>query len=227
MENASHTDLNTRVDLNEVVAVLLVDEELRSRCVPYHGSVHAVERDACCSPAFPLTQSHGLGQLDGVVQHSIAHFARQVLGRRNLNHLLVPALHRAITLVQVDNVAVVITEELNLDVLGAVKETLDEDGAVTEGTLGLRGGTLKGLLEARLIAHDTHATTTTTIGSLDNDWEAIFVGKLLNLPEGLNGTRSSGDDGDLGSNSNLPGRDFVSEGIDDVGGRPNELIETW
>jgi hypothetical protein len=57
------------------------------------------------------------------------------------------ALHGTVTLVQVDDVAMIITEELDLNVLGLVKEALDKDGAVAECGLGLRRGSLEALFE--------------------------------------------------------------------------------
>ena len=135
-----------------------------------------------------------------------------------------PALDGAVALVQVDNVAVVVTEELDLDVLGLVEEALDEDGAVAEGALGLGGGTLEGLLELGSGAHNTHTAATATVSSLDDDGEAILVGELLDLLVALDGTLSTGDDRDAGSNGDPPGGDLVAEGVNDVGGRPDELV---
>ncbi len=43
----------------------------------------------------------------------------QVDARRDLHHLLVAALHRAVALPQVDEVAVRVAEDLHFDVLGA------------------------------------------------------------------------------------------------------------
>src|SRR5690349_13865912 len=93
-----------------------------------------------------LTVVDRLGQTDGVGKNGIARLKRQVLGGSNLDDLLVSALDRAVTLVQMDDVAVVVAEQLDLDVLGLVEEALDKDGAVAEGALGLRGGALKRLL---------------------------------------------------------------------------------
>ena len=91
--------LDTRVDLDKVVAVLLVHEELGGT------SVAVVD---------------GFGELDGVGKNSISGLDGEILGRSKLNDLLVSPLHRAVTLEQVDNVAVAVTEKLNLDVLGLV-----------------------------------------------------------------------------------------------------------
>lgn len=195
-------NLDTGVDLNEVVAVLLVDKELRGT------SVAVVNR---------------LGELDGIGQDSVAGLGGKVLGGGNLDDLLVTTLDGAVTLVQVDNVAVVVTKELDLNVLGLVEEALDENGAVAESALGLGGGTLEGLLQGSLIADDTHTTATTAIGSLDDDGEAVLVGEILDGLEGVDSTLGTRDDGDTGGNGDLAGRDLVTKGVDDIGGGADEL----
>ena len=55
-----------------------------------------------------------------------------------LDHLLVPALHRAVALAEVDHVPPAVAEDLHLDVAGLLDELLDVDRAVAEGRLGLR-----------------------------------------------------------------------------------------
>jgi hypothetical protein len=57
--------------------------------------------------------------------------------RRDLDDLLVAALHRAVALVQVDDVAVLVAEDLHLDVFGAGDVFLEEDGRIAEGAAGL------------------------------------------------------------------------------------------
>lgn len=85
-----------------------------------------------------LTESNFLGQTNGIVQHGIPHFDRKVLCRGDLDNFLVSPLNGAVALVEMDHVTVVITKELDFDVLGLLKETFDEDGAVTKRALGLR-----------------------------------------------------------------------------------------
>ena len=61
---------------------------------------------------------------------------------RLLEHLLVPALGRAVALVEVEHGAVVVADHLHLDVAAALDVLLDEHGVVAEGAqrLALRGG---------------------------------------------------------------------------------------
>jgi hypothetical protein len=182
-------DLDTGVNLNEVVAVLLVDQELGGT------GVSVVNR---------------LGELDSVGQDGVSGSNRQVLRGCNLNDLLVSSLDGTVTFKQVNNVAVVVTQQLNLNVLGLVQETLNKDCAVAEGTLGLGGCSLKGLLQAGLVAHHSHTTTTTTVGGLDDDWETILVSEGLDLLECLDSAFSSGDDGDVGGDRKLSSRNLVA-----------------
>src|SRR5699024_6744854 len=101
---------------------------------------------------------HRLGQLDSICQEAVTHVDGQVLGGSQLNDLLVTTLDRAVTLEEVNDIAVAVTEELDFNVLGSVEETLDENGAVTEGGAGLGSGTLERVLQFTLLADDTHTT---------------------------------------------------------------------
>lgn len=195
-------DLDTGVDLDKVVAVLLVDQELCG------SRISVVDR---------------LGKLDSIVQEGIADLGGEVLGRGQLDNLLVPALDGAVTLVQVDDVSVVVAQELDLDVLGLVQETLDEDGSVAEGSLGLGRSPVEGVLQAGLVPHDTHTTPTASVGGLDDDGEAILISELLDLFESLDRSFGAGHDRDASLDGNGPGRDLVTEGIDDLGGGADEL----
>ncbi len=57
--------------------------------------------------------------------------------RRDLDDLLVPALNRAVALVKMHQVAVLVAQNLDLDVLGLADELLDEDVGHAEGRAGL------------------------------------------------------------------------------------------
>lgn len=195
-------DLDTGVDFDKVVSVLLVDEELGST------GVAVVDR---------------FGELDRISENGIASLDRQVLGWSKLDDLLVTSLYGAVTLVQVDDVAVAVTEQLDFNVLWLVEETLDEDGAVAKCRLGLGCGSLERVFEVLLFSDDSHTTATTSESGLDDDWEAVFVGEFLDVLKLFNGAFGSGDDGDTALDGESAGRDLVSKGIDGVGGGANEL----
>lgn len=189
-------DLNTGVDLDKVVAVQLVDQELRSACIA------VVDR---------------LGEPDGIVQDSVSDFGRKILGRSNLDDLLVSALYGAVTLVQVDNVAVVVTQQLDLNVLRLVEESLHENGAVAKCSFGLGSCSLEAFLQTLFIANNSHTTATTTVGSLDDDGEAKLVGEALNILVLFNRAWGTRDDRDTSCNSKLASRDLVAKSINDLG----------
>ena len=59
------------------------------------------------------------------------------LDRRALDHLLVTALHRAVALVEMDDVAVLVAEDLHLDMAGPLDHLLEIALAIAEGRLRL------------------------------------------------------------------------------------------
>lgn len=132
-------------------------------------------------------------------------------------------LDTAVTLVEMHDVAVVVAEQLDLDVLGLVEEALDEDGAVAKGRLGLGGCSLEVVLEGGLLAHDTHATAAAAKGSLDDDGEAMLVGEGLDVFVLLDGVGGAGHDGHVALDGEPAGRDLVAKGVDGVWGGADEL----
>ena len=109
-------NLDTGVDFDEVVPSHLVDQKLSSASIPV--------TDALC-------------QLDRICKDSPADLLRKVSGRSDLNNLLVATLDGTVTLKEVNSVAHGVSEDLDLDVARALKEPLNEDGAITKSRLGL------------------------------------------------------------------------------------------
>ena len=60
----------------------------------------------------------------------------EVDGGCDLNHFLVAALHRTIAFVEVDNIAVLVSEDLYFDVLSSLDIAFKENSGVAEGVLG-------------------------------------------------------------------------------------------
>ncbi len=109
-------DLDTGVDLNEVVPAHLVDQELSSTSIPIPNA---------------------LRELDSIGEDGPPNLLWEMSCRGDLYDLLVPPLDGAVTLEQVNSVAKSIREDLDLNMAWAFKETLNEDRAVAEGGLGL------------------------------------------------------------------------------------------
>ena len=116
-------DLDPGVDLDEVEVVVGVDQELAGAGVDVAG---------------------GPGQPDGGFAQPGADLERQGRRGRFLDELLMAALERAIAVPAVDDVAVRIGEDLDLDVPRAIDELLEVDAGVLEGGLGLVPGRLQG-----------------------------------------------------------------------------------
>lgn len=110
----------------------------------------------------------------------------------------------------------VITKKLDLNVLGFVKESFNEDGSVAKGGLGLGSSTLEALLQGLGFTNNSHTSATTTIGSLDNDGKAILVGEGLNLFVPSNSTLGTGNDWDTSLDGKRTGRDLVAKSINDI-----------
>jgi len=68
-----------------------------------------------------------------------------------------------------NSVALSICEELNFDVSGSFKETLDEHCAITKSGFCFAYGALESVLEIRLLSYNTHSAATATHGSFDDD----------------------------------------------------------
>mmetsp|Transcript_21282 Transcript_21282/g.39968 ORF Transcript_21282/g.39968 Transcript_21282/m.39968 type:complete len:250 (-) Transcript_21282:845-1594(-) len=111
--------LDAGIDLNEVVAALLVDQELHSSRVLVLG---------------------GGEQPHGIVEEGVPGFLRQAGGGGALDDLLVPALDGAVAVEEVDHSPGSVSEALHLNVARILDEALDEAPAVAEGCKGLSGG---------------------------------------------------------------------------------------
>ena len=122
-------DLDARVDLDEVERVRLgVDQELDGAGV----LVADVPAD-----------------LDGGVADRGAEGGVEVIGGGDLDDLLVPALDGAVALEEVDEVAVAVAEELDLDVLGLADELFEEDVGDAERRRPPRAGPARSPRRAR------------------------------------------------------------------------------
>ena len=85
----------------------------------------------------------GMCQSNGVAQQRIAQRRVECRGRRNLKHLLVADLHRAVALPQMHDSASLISEHLDLDVARIDDQLLDQHRPGTECGLSLTGSTFE------------------------------------------------------------------------------------
>ncbi len=96
--------------------------------------------------------------------------------RRFFHHLLVTALHGAVALTEVDDVAMRIRQHLELDVARLLQELLHVDLFVAERRAGFRLRDGDGIEQRRFRVHHAHAAATAAAGRLDDHGVADFAG---------------------------------------------------
>ena len=129
----------------------------------------------------------------GVRAHPVPQRGVEVGRGRDLDDLLVPPLHRAVALEEVDHVAGAVGEDLHLDVPRVDDRLLDEDGGVAEGRLALAHAGLDGLLEVLDPLDPAHPAATTAGDGLDEErvrhgrgrgHQRVGVGRRLDAGQG-------------------------------------------
>src|SRR6185437_13177647 len=115
-------DLQTGVHLQEVKALVLSRDKLDgARGIVFHGP----------------------GERDRLLAHLAPRRLVQKRRRRLLDHLLIAALDRTFALAEIDDIAVLVAEHLDLDVAGIDDELFYKDAIVAKRGLRLRPGELK------------------------------------------------------------------------------------
>ena len=137
-------DLKPRVDFKEVDRV---------------NAPHFVDKEfdsACALIADGASESHR------TVTDRLARFRCYAGRRRFLDDLLIPPLNRALALTQVDDIAIGIADDLDLDVTSSINEWFDEDRAVAKRRGSLPRPGCDGVGEFVGTTNHTHAAATTT-----------------------------------------------------------------
>ena len=160
-------DLDARIDFDEVELVGVgIDQELdRAGVLVVH---RAADRRA------PHRRS------------ASRRSAIEIGRRRDLDHLLMPPLHRAIALEQVHQVAVLVAQQLHFDVPGALDELFDEDVAAAEGGQATRAAPASELAASSLgFVDHAHAAAAAPLGRLEHHRIAELLGQLVRLRPAL------------------------------------------
>ena len=141
---------------------------------------------------------HRLRQRDGLRTHLLTRLLVEKRRRRLLDDLLVSPLDRALPLAQVNHVAVLVTEHLDLDVPGIGDELLDEDAIVTEARGRFRLRELEALGNLLRAVGDPHPLPAPAGGCLDDHRVSDVVrdrDRLLRIVDDAHITRHRGDVG--------------------------------
>ena len=185
-------DLESGVGLNEgeVVVGVGVDEELERA---------------------EIRVAAGGGEFDRRVGDSLTQLFAE--GRRgsDLDEFLVAALDRALSLADVGHVAVLVADDLDLDVSSTGDEAFDEEGAVAEGGLRFAGAALEGLFDFFGFVNRAHAASTASADCLDHHRSAVKLFEEVAGSVEVDSVIGAGEDGDVAGAGERPGSGFVTE----------------
>ena len=199
-------DLQARVDFDEIMA-RSIDEE-------FHRAGARISR--------------GFRQLQRVGADPVTQFTVDVRRGRDLDDFLMAPLHGAIALEQVDHVAVLVAQDLHLDVPHLGQPFLDEDGLAAEGELRFAAGAFERLLELDGLRDDAHAAAAAAVGGLDQGGAVLghegACGADLLL--GRAAKLDAWNHGDPGLQRQALGRHFVAHQRDHLGAGPDEAQAT-
>ncbi len=151
-------DLDARIDLDEVeFAGVGIHQEL-------DGAGAGIVR--------------GVGDGDGVGGQLLPLPGVEIGRGRALDDLLVAALHRAVALEEMDDRAVLVGEDLHLDMAGALDQLLEIDLVAAEGGLGLAPRRVDVVEETGLVADHPHAAAAAAPRRLEHQRVADLGGEL-------------------------------------------------
>ena len=192
-------DLEPGVDLHEIVVFVAVQQKFDGAGIGVVGR---------------------LGRLDRGLADLLRQFRRQVEGRGDLHQLLVAALDGAVPGTEMDGLAVLVGDDLHLDMLGVEHHLFQVDRVVVEGGHGLLAGDLVLFLQILVTVDAADAPAAAAGGGLEHQRIAVFFGKGRGLPQPLvagGQVLGARDHGDAGLGHDLPGRNLVAQLFDDVG----------
>ncbi|EAU65714.1 hypothetical protein STIAU_7808 [Stigmatella aurantiaca DW4/3-1] len=202
-------------------------DELRHRVLHLDAGVHLHEVELAVLIQQVLDGPHVVvaqlaHRLDGDTPHLRAQLRRERGRRTLLDELLVPSLDRALALTQVNDVAVLVGGDLDLDVARLLHVPLDVEIAVVEAghRLGRRRG--ERLCQHARLADDLHPLATAARGRLEDDGKADLPGEGLRLPGVLQDVGAAGQQRHARLERRLPGPNLVAHQPEHLGPRPDE-----
>ena len=121
---------------------------------------------------------HGFGKQHGLLPHGFSRRVSDERRRRFFNHFLVAALDGAFALIEVDHVALAVTNQLDLDVTRFFDKLFDEHPIITKAVARLIAATGKAIKRLLVVAGHTQALATATGGRLDHHRVANALGNF-------------------------------------------------
>ena len=203
-------------------------DHLGHRVLHLHAGVHLEhvevllpvhqELDRRRSGVLRLPDQLGSAHADGIALGGI-----DPRGRRLLDELLVTALARAVTLVEVHGVPVLVADGLHLEVARHLQELLDVHPAVAEGRRGLLARGLDAGAQLRLVARDAHAAAAAAGARLHDHGVADLARDLDGLVDVLDGVVGAREDRGARLAREPLAVHLVAERVHRLGARADEL----
>ena len=186
----AQAQLFARGDADHLLDEVDAGDHLGHRMLDLQPRVHLEEIEGAVLPGDELDRSGGIvadgpGERDGLLAHLPPRRLVEQRRRRLLDDFLVATLDRALALAEIDDVAVLVAEHLDLDVARVGDELFDEDAVVAEARrgLGLRAGKAFGDLAGGI--GDAHALAAAAGRGLDHHRIADLVGDADRLLRAL------------------------------------------
>ena len=147
----------------------------------------------------------------------LAHDGIELHRRCDLDDLLIATLDRAVAFVEVDDIAVLVAEDLDFDVLGAGDVAFEENRGVAEGVerFGLRLGEQGG--ELVRLHHHAHPAAAAAEGRLNDEGKADRGGDLHRLVAVDHRLFGAGQGGDVELRGQVAGGGLVAHVFQQVG----------
>ena len=166
--------------------------------------------------------AHGLGGGHRRLAHALAQLCGHARRGGFFQHLLVPALHRAIALEQMDAMPLAVGKHLHLDVARALHILFNQHRCIAKTVLRLALARGQGTGKVVGAAHHAHALAATTCAGFDQHWVTDFF-SLAGQQRGiLVNTVVAGHQGHTGLAHQLLGRGLQTHGTNGGGRRANE-----
>ncbi len=121
---------------------------------------------------------------------------RKIRSGSDLDHLLMPSLHRTVTLVQVQQVAVMVGKNLNFQVPRPRQVPFQEDGCIAESRLRFALCFFEKSIELRGITDNAHSPATAAHRSFHDDGIADLLRNFVCFARGFHwllGSRQNGN----------------------------------
>src|SRR6266403_4258137 len=132
-------------------------------------------------------------------------------------------LNRTLSLSQMNTVTILIGQDLNLNVPGALNKPLYVNVAVLESGGGFSRSSLQRMSQLFLRAHDAHAPAATASRRFYNHRKTDFAGYLDRLFFRIQSFSASRSNGDTGRFHGAPRFNLIAHQLNDTGARTDKL----